>query len=119
MDENRRSLRHTVKGSAYFRSGHGTFRRGQLVDVSESGIGLVSFEPLLLLPEQVAFRLEGMAPVLFQVKPVWSSIQGEQHRVGLQLLPPAGASCDQKCLDKWLLARPAAPKKRARRRKAS
>jgi hypothetical protein len=74
------------------------------VDVSENGVGLVSFQPLLYLPEQVTFRLEGMAPVLFQVKPVWSNVEGEQHRMGLQLLPPSGASCDQKCLAGWINA---------------
>ncbi len=120
MDENRRSLRHAVVGLAYFRNGHGTFSRGHLVDVSESGIGLVTDRPLSSMPEQVAFRLEGMAPVLFQVKPVWNTLDGEQHRIGLELLAPTGASCDKKCLDRWLNTRPAAPRRaRGRRRKAS
>ncbi len=125
MDDNRRNLRYAVQAQAYFRTGFGTFRRGQLVDVSESGVGLVSSEPLPSLPEQIVFRLEGMAPLLFQVRPVWSTQQGEQHRVGLQLLPPAGASCDQKCLHLWLKARPNGspkaekPARRRSRRKAS
>lgn len=109
-----------MAGSAYFRTGHGTFRRGQLVDVSESGIGLLSPAPLSSLPEQVAFRLEGMAPMLFTVKPVWDSLQGSEHRLGLQLLAPAGASCDQKCLDRWLSSRPKSAKRaRSRKRRAS
>ncbi len=126
MDDNRQNLRYAVEAQAYFRTGHGPFRRGQLVDVSESGVGLVSAGPLATLPEQIVFRLEGLAPVLFQVRPVWSNLQGEHHRVGLQLLPPAGASCDQKCLHRWLKARPTAferpagkPARRRSRRKAS
>lgn len=116
MDDNRRNLRVAVEAQAYFRTGHGPFRRGQLVDVSESGVGLVSAEPFPNLPEQIVFRLEGLAPVLFQVRPVWSNLEGSQHRVGLQLLPPAGASCDQKCLHRWLLkARPTDSERRAER----
>lgn len=122
MEDNRRNLRYLVEAQAYFRTGHGTFQRGHLVDVSESGVGIISSEPSL--PEQIVFRLEGLAPLLFQVRPIWSCQQGDRHRMGLQLLAPAGASCDQKCLHRWLRARPSPkaaekPARRRSRRKAS
>lgn len=123
MQDNRRSLRHTVEGLAYYRTGHGTFQRGKLIDVSENGIGLVCQEPMGGPPEQVSFRLEGLAPMLFQVRTVWSTEEGGEQRMGLQLLPPAGASCEQKCLHRWLSTRSTASRAikrgRSRKRKAS
>ncbi|MEW6279653.1 MAG: PilZ domain-containing protein [Candidatus Eremiobacterota bacterium] len=126
MDENRRkNARHTVEGKVFYRSGHGVFCRGQLIDVSESGVGLMSSEPMPSLPEQVAFRLDGMPPVLFYVKPAWHTEQNGTHRMGLEILP-VPAACDDRCLRRWLTSRPSAeaPRKRGRsarklRRRAS
>lgn len=98
MDSNRRLARRLpVNGAVYFRSGHGVFRRGQLVDVSPTGVGLIC-GPETPPPDTVAFRLEGSPPLLFPVRTAWQTPDG---RVGLELLQ-APATCDVTCLSRWL-----------------
>lgn len=107
MDSNRRAARRLpVHGAVYFRSGHGVFRRGQLVDVSATGLGLIG-EPHSA-PDEVAFRLEGSPPLLFKVRTAWETPDG---RKGLELLP---SPPDSIILTRWLQQQ-----KKRRRRKAS
>lgn len=112
------SHRHSLQGTAYLRSGHGVFQRCNLVDLSETGVGIASSTPLHAAPTQIAFRIKGSAPLLFDVKPVWQAKEAGQHRVGLQLLPSSGAASDNRSLKRWLDALPLElnPTRRGRRR---
>lgn len=112
------SHRHSLTGTAYLRSGHGVFQRCNLVDLSETGIGIASSQPIESTPTQVAFRVQGSAPLLFDVKPVWQAKEGGVHRLGLQLLPAAGAASDDRSLKRCLNALPLElnPTRRGRRR---
>lgn len=114
----RYSHRHTLQGTAYLRSGHGVFQRCNLVDLSETGVGIASSNALGEAPTQIAFRVQGSGPLLFDVKPVWQAKEGGQHRLGLQLLPTAAAASDNRTLKRWLDALPLElnPTRRGRRR---
>lgn len=112
------SHRHSLQGAAYLRSGHGVFQRCNLVDVSETGVGISIQHPIEGEPTQIAFRVKGSAPLLFDVKPVWHAREAGQNRLGLQLLPTAAAASDNRTLKRWLDTLPLElnPTRRGRRR---
>ncbi len=101
-EAHRNSYRHRLEGCAYLRAGHGVFRRCQLVDLSETGIGISSPSAFDEPPTQITFRVQGSPPLIFQVRPVWQSREAGQHRLGLELVPSVGSSDDRtlkRCLD--------------------